>query len=621
VVTAVAFLQLAEHIGEAISKWIANTFIFTKAMQAAYDAEVAYNNHLNDVDKQTKQHKQELFNATHTHAQAIAEDLKNEKKHVEELTKIYAQKTAETIQAGKKELQERARPAMIETSEGPVDSGSAAGEATDKTVAATKAVATAAETAKHELEDANARVLVLAHNYQYAAQEEAAQSKRKADQAARAAEAAQEQAEKLARLKLQLGNNIPGLNTDSLVKMPKGAALEDLEHILQAVKHNHKELEHEEEQAQKKKAESDWKVLEAAKKAANELREVNDIKAKTTRDEGLGNVDYKETQVKGQQSLGMIDDGQALSKLRALNAEKLAIERTYIAQKMEFDKLDEKALLKDKDEETKILAKGRKQALQDDIANLQQRMQAYRQWMTQVSQSMFTGINSWAQHQKTFTQGMKQEWNSIAMDTIRAIERVAEQWILTHVLMKAAAALFHAFDIGGHLTAAAAKLGIDAAGLTASKTAQGTAALTTSQLNMLTAASYAAVAAAATMASISAIPVVGPPAAPAAAATMYSAAMVWAGMAEFSIGGVVPKTEIAMVHGGERVLTQQQNTTLERIANQTTNNDGGGGVQLHVHQQNQGLDGPSMGRVMRRNSKAMAKELQRAVRMGKLGGF
>lgn len=137
---------------------------------------------------------------------------------------------------------------------------------------------------------------------------------------------------------------------------------------------------------------------------------------------------------------------------------------------------------------------------------------------------------------------------------------------------------------------------------------------------MLTAASYAAVAAAATMASISAIPVVGPPAAPAAAATMYSAAMVWAGMAEFSYGGVVPKTEIAMVHGGERVLTQQQNTVLERIANQTTSNSGGD-VHLHVSQQNQGIDGPSMGRVMRRNSKAMVKELQRAVRIGKLGRF
>ena len=47
-------------------------------------------------------------------------------------------------------------------------------------------------------------------------------------------------------------------------------------------------------------------------------------------------------------------------------------------------------------------------------------------------------------------------------------------------------------------------------------------------------------------------------------------------MAAFDIGGVVPKTQVALVHGGERVLTPSQNNTFENLIKQ-----GGGGHSFH----------------------------------------
>jgi hypothetical protein len=59
-----------------------------------------------------------------------------------------------------------------------------------------------------------------------------------------------------------------------------------------------------------------------------------------------------------------------------------------------------------------------------------------------------------------------------------------------------------------------------------------------------------------------------------------SAAATFAGimaLSSFDVGGLVPRTQLAMVHGGERVLTERQNTTFERLV------QGGGGGDTHYH--------------------------------------
>ena len=50
-----------------------------------------------------------------------------------------------------------------------------------------------------------------------------------------------------------------------------------------------------------------------------------------------------------------------------------------------------------------------------------------------------------------------------------------------------------------------------------------------------------------------------------------------AALGTFEYGGVQPRTQLSLVHGGERVLTERQNQTYEKIA------QGGGGGDVHYH--------------------------------------
>ncbi|HXB74014.1 MAG TPA: hypothetical protein VNY05_37595 [Candidatus Acidoferrales bacterium] len=60
------------------------------------------------------------------------------------------------------------------------------------------------------------------------------------------------------------------------------------------------------------------------------------------------------------------------------------------------------------------------------------------------------------------------------------------------------------------------------------------------------------------------------------------AAVAFAGAMSFDLGGVVPRTGMNLVHGGERVLTERQNTSFERLVG--GDGGGGGGDQYHFHQ-------------------------------------
>jgi hypothetical protein len=89
-------------------------------------------------------------------------------------------------------------------------------------------------------------------------------------------------------------------------------------------------------------------------------------------------------------------------------------------------------------------------------------------------------------------------------------------------------------------------------------------------------------------------------AAPVAAAAAFTGAMAFA---SFDLGDVVPRTQTALIHGGERVLTEGQNKTFEKIAN----NGGGGDTHYHCN----AAPGESPDSVSRN-----VAALQRAVRDG-----
>ena len=99
------------------------------------------------------------------------------------------------------------------------------------------------------------------------------------------------------------------------------------------------------------------------------------------------------------------------------------------------------------------------------------------------------------------------------------------------------------------------------------------------------------------------IPFVGPVLAPIAAATTFAALMAFG---SFELGGVVPKTGMNITHAGERVLTERQNTTFEKMVES-------GGSRPSVTNTYQGYPGESPHSIAR-NSDAW----DRAIRDGRL---
>ncbi len=633
-VTAFAFFAIAEKIGEKLGEWISDAAIFTKEMKAAYDAELVFNKQLADEAGKQAQYRNDIFVQTHTESQVRQRDLDDEKTHQQQLlNQIQANQAAQRANA-QKQVQERSTPQTVDTEQGQM---SVPGEVSPETVEQSQELQRQAELLNQQLATSKLRVDDFGNAYKKVADDQAAQARAEAEQARQRAAQAQRELERQAALQMQLKD--AGL--DNVVKsMPGGDVTAnfkpDLSHVAEIIKQAHAEaMKDLDEEAQKRAGDEEAffrkqkEDMAEAARAARELREENDLKAQNTRDKGLGDVAVQETRVKGQAETGQINPQQELQQLQSLHEQQLAIERAYIAAKLAIDAGDDKAYLKDLNDQVKIEQKGAQQKLQDEAAQLKQSEQAYRQWSTQVSGTVFSGVNSWMMHQRTFTQGMKEEWNSVAMSTVKVFEQMGEKWIATHLLMKAASLVFHTSDVAQHTAAASAKAGVDAASLAAQQTAQVTMAATTSLTNVMAAQSYAAVAAAAALASISAIPIVGPAMAPGVAAGILAIGEDFTAMAAFDYGGIMPKTGVALVHQSEGVLTGPTTSMLQQV-NQAVNTgglqrgDGGGSsgapdVHYHDNRKMLALDGRSMSRVLRRNSGQVFKEVSRAMNMRNLG--
>ncbi|MGA3211993.1 MAG: hypothetical protein ABSD20_11865 [Terriglobales bacterium] len=150
-----------------------------------------------------------------------------------------------------------------------------------------------------------------------------------------------------------------------------------------------------------------------------------------------------------------------------------------------------------------------------------------------VSRTFNSALNGWLAGHERFGRAVQKLWTGLVMDVIGQIEKMAEKWILQHVIMAAASKAFHAQDTAAESAAVAAKVA------------------TASAANVAQATSDAAVAASGTFAFYSAI---FPPMAPAMAAAAYAEGMAFAGMAAFDQGGVVPRTGVAMLHKDEVVI-------------------------------------------------------------------
>jgi hypothetical protein len=103
------------------------------------------------------------------------------------------------------------------------------------------------------------------------------------------------------------------------------------------------------------------------------------------------------------------------------------------------------------------------------------------------------------------------------------------------------------------------------------------------------------------------IPYIGPIIAPIAAAGAFAAVMA------FDEGGMVPMTQMALVHSGEAVLTPSQTQNLQAAA------DNMGGGTTHNHNWNiSAMDGASVHRVLKNNLPAVGEAVEAASAKGHL---
>ncbi len=163
--------------------------------------------------------------------------------------------------------------------------------------------------------------------------------------------------------------------------------------------------------------------------------------------------------------------------------------------------------------------------------------------------------------EQTFSKTVTQIWQKMVNDIIQYMLMMVEKWITTHILMKLISEVFGQDD--GSAAATAKKIAANEALI------QSDAGRSAADVFVQ---------------AIEAIPFPGNlVAAPILAQTAYSEAIA---TAHFDLGGVVPGGSgvavPAIVHGGERVLTPQQNVNFEKVAK------GGRSGDIHVHINHQG---------------------------------
>jgi hypothetical protein len=243
------------------------------------------------------------------------------------------------------------------------------------------------------------------------------------------------------------------------------------------------------------------------------------------------------------------DDDQT-AKFQIMHAENVAKEQERVTAQE----------AKDEEEKTRAAEKTIDEITKYEERQLTEQQKQYQKFFESITNGFRTAINGWLQGTQSFSKAVQKLWQSLAMGIVDQILKMGEQWLITHVLMAAANALFHT-QTAAQDTAAAAQ-----------HVAQ------TSATNYMEAVGYANVAAAQTLADVP-----FPANIPASASTL-ALGMSYAGMSAFALGGVVPRTQVALVHGGERVLTPSQNMAFERMAR--------GGFASNITQHIHGVSNP-----------------------------
>jgi hypothetical protein len=274
--------------------------------------------------------------------------------------------------------------------------------------------------------------------------------------------------------------------------------------------------------------------------------------AQKTFQTGMGGLEEKRADLQEKVANHQLEPYQAARQLRQEYQEQVqALQRQVDTLKQ----LADAHKGTDLGDEYKLKAEEDEKSLLKLKAELDKMDASWEEWRTEaktaigeVGKEMTTGLNGWIQGHQRLGQAAAQEWNSIAMTAIRAIESIAAKWITTHILMAAFNKLFHQQDDGGQ---AASQKKIKA--------------------NVKVASSEAAVAGAEEFAYALASSAGDIPYAVGKASLAYGIGMGFAGGAGFEAGGEVGRTwrapsksdtVPAMLKPGEHVLTDKASSAL-----------------------------------------------------------
>ena len=212
-----------------------------------------------------------------------------------------------------------------------------------------------------------------------------------------------------------------------------------------------------------------------------------------------------------------------------------------------------------------------------------QQMQAqFSKGIASMTNDLNRGVISWINGQETFGHMVRSVWTGIVDTAITSILQVGEKWVVQHVLMAAIDKI----------------LGIDSAATAATTAAAQVAAAKTASVALVGLAGSGGVA------SMAAAPFPIDLTAPAFGASMAGAA---AAFLAFEEGGIVPRTDLAMVHKGEMVLPAHISAAVQGAAS-------GGGMGGHTFNYKPTINGTADANMMRSSGKQFVALAMREMR-------
>ena len=314
-------------------------------------------------------------------------------------------------------------------------------------------------------------------------------------------------------------------------------------------------------------------IVEAKRQASEQIKQIDMMRAQSTRDAQLADLQGEQSIAQLQRDMGVITQQELLAKQTAFENAKNAIALAALKER-------EQIALNDPDRNVVELAKIHQEQEQLERQHMQRvtdlriaSLKDSQQYVMGAVNAMGGGFQSVFQQtlQGTLTiqKAMQSLWQVLTQAVTGAIAKMAADWMVTKVTQM----LFGKATAAGEIAA------------------------------------NAGIAGSAAVASTAAIPIIGPAMAPAAGAAAFAAAMSFAPMASAAGGFDIPGTlnPITQLHAREMVLPAKHADVIRSMADQGQGSaSGGGDVHLHVN----ATDAQSVARLFRDNGQHIVSALK-----------